>query len=191
MSRVVEAAPPRVLSLACLGRLGQWGNQLLQYAFARVIAEANGLALHTPPWLGALVFGLADGSAAPPDLPLVADRVVLSHAAWRKLAATREPYVSLLAAQPGAEALSGVSLRRHFPQVCGESLAAPTACAAACGGELWGWFQFHTSDWSAAQRARLLELFAPVPPLGAAFDAALARLLRGARSPEITRDHTR
>ena len=36
-----EPSAPPVLALACLGRLGRFGNQLFQYAFARIVAAAE------------------------------------------------------------------------------------------------------------------------------------------------------
>ena len=114
-------------------------------------------------------------AAASPALPLVADRVVLSHVGWRRYAATREPAVSLIRAAGGLP-LSGVQLRRHFPQVCGEALQNLSECAASCGNcELWGWFQFHSAVW-APHEERWRSLFTPVPPLATALYAALRRL---------------
>lgn len=170
----------RVLAISCLTRLGQFGNQLFQYAFLRVLADANSLRSLCPAWLGAKVFGLSDGLLETwVVVPLVADRVVLSHAGWRRWAATREPLRSLML-RAGGQPLSGRRLRADFPQVSGDSLAHATECAASGGSvDLWGWFQFHTSVW--APHAHVWRTaFQTVPALHAALSAALQRLLASA-----------
>ena len=43
-----------------LGRWGRFGNQLLQYAFARAYAERHGAVLEVPDWIGRRLFGLDD-----------------------------------------------------------------------------------------------------------------------------------
>lgn len=54
-----------VVQVSCLGRLGRFGNQLFQYAFARGYAEAIGARLETPPWIGQTLFGLNDHPMGP------------------------------------------------------------------------------------------------------------------------------
>lgn len=49
-----------VVQISCLGSFGRFGNQLFQYAFARGYAEEIGAELQTPPWIGQLLFGVAD-----------------------------------------------------------------------------------------------------------------------------------
>ena len=150
-----------MLYAACLDQLGQFGNQVFQYAFAVLYAERWGLRLRTPCWVGMCVFmGAAELAEALPPLPppseriILADRVVLSHAGWKAWVEAREPMASLLRAS-GAP-LSGRTLRRHCPQV--NAAAIDPDCAASCastglehverclatGGtlELWGFFQF-------------------------------------------------
>ena len=46
--------------MSALGPLGQFGNQILQYAFLRDYARRHDLALETPHWLGRDLFGLDD-----------------------------------------------------------------------------------------------------------------------------------
>ena len=75
----ISAAEPDslLLSLSCLGRLGRFGNQLFQYAFASIVADDLGRRLICPPWLGSFAFGLPPSAlAVPPALPIVADRVI-------------------------------------------------------------------------------------------------------------------
>jgi len=48
------------LSIASLGHNGQFGNQLFQYAFARIYADMTKRPLMTPSWAGTKLFGLKD-----------------------------------------------------------------------------------------------------------------------------------
>jgi hypothetical protein len=103
------------------------------------------------------------------SLPIVSDRVVLSHPGFRVWMATREPYLSLAAASAvagdgggggggGGAPLSGRQLRRLFPQAAvadvtgGRGEDAPPPPFGGRG--LWGWFQWPTA--SLAGHARLL-----------------------------------
>jgi len=122
-------------------------------------------------------------------LPVVSDRVVLSHPGFRAWIATREPYVFLAAAAGGsscggaggggAPLLSGRQLRRLFPQATvadlngdGRSSSAPGVNGATgapppppllAGRGLWGWFQWPSG--ALAPCARRLLLLGPQAPL--------------------------
>lgn len=43
-----------------LGRIGQWGNQIFQYAFLRTIAKRCQVPYQCPPWAGQVFFGHQD-----------------------------------------------------------------------------------------------------------------------------------
>lgn len=45
-----------MITIACLGNGGRFGNQLFQYAFARAYAESIGAELRTPDWIGRHIF---------------------------------------------------------------------------------------------------------------------------------------
>jgi hypothetical protein len=157
------------LYAACLDQLGQFGNQVFQYAFALLYAEQWGLALRTPRWVGSCAFvGAAEPARSQPPLPppaerlILADRVVLSHAGWKAWVESREPLASLVREAGGAP-LSGRTLRRTCPQVNAAAVAPREAVCAgtglehverclAAGGtlELWGFFQFETSHFACA-----------------------------------------
>ena len=159
-ARQQEESPERVCA-AMLGSLGLFGNSLIQLAAS--IALAQPLALTVPQRFqrrfGCLFVGGAGADADAdaedsnrssssyrwrtiPDaeawsLPIVADRVVLSHPGFRAWMATREPYISLAAAHGGGGALSGRQLRRLFPQAAAADVAAaPSAAADAAGGSV-------------------------------------------------------
>ena len=116
---------PRVLYAACLGQLGQFGNQLFQYAFASLYSDLHHLRLVTPAWTGAYAFVGARakcvGSALAEGRLLLADRVVLSHAGWRDWASHREPLLSVRRAS-GIETLSGRRIRAELPQVNSDAI---------------------------------------------------------------------
>jgi FkbM family methyltransferase len=53
------AGKPRV-TMSGLGEVGRFGNQLLQYAYLRLYAEAAGCDIETNDWIGRDLFGLSD-----------------------------------------------------------------------------------------------------------------------------------
>jgi hypothetical protein len=62
-----EPLPPRgnakgraAISMSALGQYGQFGNQLLQYAFLRLYAQEHGLEAQAPDWIGRDLFDLDD-----------------------------------------------------------------------------------------------------------------------------------
>ena len=48
----------KIVQVSQLGKFGDFGNQLHQYAFARTYAEMHGAELQTPNWLGYRIFNL-------------------------------------------------------------------------------------------------------------------------------------
>jgi len=63
----------KIMTIAFLGRMGQWGNQIFQYAFARTYARKHGLAYQVPPWVGQYFFGHVDPPVTQ-ELPARAER---------------------------------------------------------------------------------------------------------------------
>ncbi len=49
-----------IVTFSNLGRIGQFGNQLFQYAFMRLLAENMGGTHACPEWIGQKLFGLVD-----------------------------------------------------------------------------------------------------------------------------------
>ncbi|CAM9348504.1 unnamed protein product [Phaeothamnion confervicola] len=155
---------PQELCAACIGGLGFFGNGVFQLAFAKILAARLGLRLTVPSSCTWIHLFEADGDsvlAVPLEkvyaMPIVADRVILSHPHFRRWAAEREPYRSL-ACRVGTAALSGRQLRRLFPQVSAAELDDDNGAgdenddgtrvrlghSALAGRALWGWFQFQT-----------------------------------------------
>ena len=48
------------ITMSRLGTHGQWGNQLIQYAFTRVYARRHHLRYQVPEWGGQYLYGFAD-----------------------------------------------------------------------------------------------------------------------------------
>jgi len=57
--RRADPTRPR-LQMTTLGRRGRFGNQLLQYAYARIYADRHALELEVPDWIGRDLYGLDD-----------------------------------------------------------------------------------------------------------------------------------
>ncbi len=62
-----------VITMSCLGQMGRWGNQVLQYAFVRAYAERYQLEYQTSPWAGQVLFGHQDPPVTA-DLPRYTER---------------------------------------------------------------------------------------------------------------------
>ena len=59
------AKSQRFIQMQTFGANGRFGNQLNQYAFARVVALNQGLELRTPNWIGRYLFDLDDPDVGP------------------------------------------------------------------------------------------------------------------------------
>lgn len=66
MPRRLPSGGRRRLTMTTLGQAGRFGNQLLQYATARLWAERQGLELETPDWIGRWLYGCDDPLPGPP-----------------------------------------------------------------------------------------------------------------------------
>jgi hypothetical protein len=55
-----DAKQRPAISMSALGQYGQFGNQLLQYAFLRLYAQEHGLSAQAPDWIGRDLFDLDD-----------------------------------------------------------------------------------------------------------------------------------
>lgn len=53
------------LGITVLGKMGRFGNQLFQYAYARIYGQVHGLSVEVPDWIGRWVFDLDDPKPDP------------------------------------------------------------------------------------------------------------------------------
>ncbi|WP_094671295.1 FkbM family methyltransferase [Hydrocoleum sp. CS-953] len=82
--RVAEAKPfhpswgdafyvrKQVVTMSTLGKNGNLGNQIFQYAFLKIYAQENGLSVETPAWVGQELFWHKDREISE-DLPVVVE----------------------------------------------------------------------------------------------------------------------
>lgn len=49
-----------VFSVSCLGRMGRFGNAILQYMFAKTYAKRHDIQAELPSWVGNYLFGVSD-----------------------------------------------------------------------------------------------------------------------------------
>lgn len=56
---------PKFIQMSQFGRMGRFGNQLLQYAYLDMVARRTGATLRMPPWVGNTLFGLVSAPTVP------------------------------------------------------------------------------------------------------------------------------
>ncbi|KAL6759112.1 hypothetical protein V8C86DRAFT_2582248 [Haematococcus lacustris] len=118
-----------MLCASCLGQLGLLGNAILQFMFVRVLGLLLKVEIAVPEgwWQRKYFTGLVGCVRVMSDevllgLPLVADRIVLSHPGFLQWMRAREPYLTIHAGLAAGKPLSGRQLRQHFPQLSGQHL---------------------------------------------------------------------
>jgi hypothetical protein len=150
-----------VLAMSSLGRLGRFGNQVMQYFFLRICAEKSGARIQCPPWLGNRLFGFQDGPVTC-RLPLAIER-------WEAGANMFDQLPELI---PYLEKMTGATGTRIGVEALERGLSDV---------DLWGHFQYHTRHYRPHRNA-FQALFQPAPALKADLDAALARLRANGRT---------
>jgi hypothetical protein len=158
----VMVSPADSVTQSTLGKIGLFGDQLLQYAFLRIYANLHGLAVQVPHWDGRRLFGLndavSDGKSSAGRggkirlgvdamLPVIADYLGVD---WKNA------FGLLTRKHAGAVPDIGVEF------IKGEDILGP-AREPHCT-DLFGWFQFHTRYY-APHKAFLRALFRPVKPI--------------------------
>lgn len=145
-----------VLSMASLGQLGRFGNQLFQYAYLRICAERRGAKVECSAWIGQILFGHED-TPITKRLPAAVE--------------IKEQEESLFDVVPEfipyLEKLASAKSERVGPEILSTGLADV---------DLWGFFQFHTQYLKPHQQY-FRSLFQPVNDLKFALESGL-KLLR-------------
>ena len=144
-----------VLAMPSLGKLGRFGNQIMQYAFLRICARQSGAAVRCPPWVGQTIFGRDDPPLTAP-LPPAIER-------WETGLSMFDLVPEFI---PFIEKVSGATCVRIGPEALGLGLSQV---------DLWGHFQFHTRYYRP-YRDYFRSLFRPVPELESALEPAVAAL---------------
>lgn len=141
--------------MSSLGKLGRFGNQLVQYAFLRICARKSGARVECPPWIGQTLFGLND-SPISTQLPPAIER-------W-------EEAENMFDAFPEAIAYVEKQTGQRSTRVGWDALETGLSNV-----DLWGFFQVHTSR-LRPHRESFRSLFQPVPNLKRALDEGMERL---------------
>ena len=159
---------PPVITMTGFGELGRWGNQILQYAFLRILADKAHAHIQVPRWVGAALFDLHD---QPVQRALPA---VVEYAGARANSTFTEQFMEYIRDSNGG---------REVPEVREEDLA-PESPAKLLNCDVWGWFQWHTRHYRP-HRELLRSTFAVNARLAQQLDAAIWRCLRkeGRRGP--------
>lgn len=162
------SAEQPVLTMSSLGKLGRFGNQLMQYAFLRICAKQRGARIECPPWPGQILFGHCDppvSSKLPPAIEQWDDALTMFDAVPELI-----PYIETLTGNKSSR-ISLDALQYGISNV-----------------DLWGFFQLHTRL-LRPHRDFIRTLFRPVPDLEAALAAAMDTLR--ARGKTIVGIHLR
>jgi len=193
-----------IVAMPCVGALGRFGNQLLQYMFLRAYAAETGREHRVSQWVGSYLFTGAQCDQSPTRRYRP---VRESHECKANSIFTEELLASLRSLNQGKDLpeIDPASMLLHLPAK-GEEAAfnaqrknvnmnnnngnddADKKRALACKDgntlaqqdsvELWGWFQLHTRSY-VQHRDMLRRLFTPVPAVTEALAPAVHKLHYG------------
>lgn len=165
---VDDAAGPRRVSMACLGRTGQWGNALMAYFYLLVFADVQAMIPEVPRWIGQDFFGFQDA-------PLTYAHPFVLYDGVSTIGQDRyHPMVTASLATSRARALG--ERGRHVmvlrdPLLARREPSLPPTC------DLEGPYLVHTRH-LARHRDRLQRAVEPVPAVRDPLDAAWRALRR-------------
>lgn len=173
-----ETQPPTI-SMPCLGRLGLWGNGLLQYAFLKAFARKYGYRTEVPQWLGQFLLDNDDPPVVKRHEAVVLDGVsMLSDpmisAFWMSYDHLRSRAANL------AHSTGQETLQMHEPQESHEPRTGRNGLPFR-NAELEGFFLVHTR-YLSPYKEYLRDLFKPAPAIGARLAPAVARLRSSGRT---------
>lgn len=165
---VLGATERRRVSMACLGRTGQWGNALMAYFFLRAFADVHEMAPEVPRWIGQDFFGRLDD-------PITHAHPVVLYDMVSEICQRFHPMVTASLATSRARAVREggrrlIVLRDSLLDEADPSL--PAACV-----DLEGLYFLHTRH-LARHRDRLRRAVEPVPALRDCLEAGWRNLRR-------------
>lgn len=163
------------VTMTTLGKIGLFGDQVMQYAFLRIYARSRGLDVEVPHWDGRLLFGHDGAGLARPGgayadgnghlrlgvdamAPVIAEYLGVD---WKRLFGVLVRKQRLAVTDVGIDFLKGDDLLR-------------TDQSGACR-DLLGWFQFDTRFYRPHQQF-FRALFRPQPEIDARLTAAWDRI---------------
>ena len=144
-----------VLAMSSIGKVGRFGNQLLQYACLRILAKRSDARVECPEWVGQRLFGHRD--------PVVTSRLPPAIEKWDKGQSLFDRVPELIAY---IEKLSGGRSFRVGSEILGPGVI---------NADLWGHFQWHTKLLKPDQ-GFFRSLFEPVSDIRRELDEGVRRL---------------
>lgn len=144
-----------VLAMSSIGKVGRFGNQLLQYASLRILAKRVDARVECPDWAGKRLFGHCE--------PAVTSRLRPAIERWDAGESLFDRVPELI---PYIEKLAGSGSSR---------IGSEALDCRLVNADLWGHFQWHTKR-LIAEKEFVRSLFEPVPQLRSVLDEGLARL---------------
>lgn len=144
-----------VLAMSSIGKVGRFGNQLMQYACLRILAQRSNARVECPEWDGQRLFGHGDPEVTS-GLPPAIER-------WDKGESLFDHVPELI---PYIEMLSGQGSVRVGREVLEQGIV---------NMDLWGHFQWHTKFLKPEQQY-FRSLFEPVDEIKRELDEGLKRL---------------
>jgi hypothetical protein len=141
--------------MSSLGKLGRFGNQLLQYAFLKICAHKSGARIECPPWVGQTLFGLND--------PPIAKQLPPAIEKW-------DSADNMFDAIPEAIGYVEKQTGQRSVRVRWDAIES-----GLTNVDLWGFFQIHTR-YLQPHKELFHSLFQPVPELREAVDKGVDRL---------------
>ena len=146
---------PSILAMSSLGKIGRFGNQLMQYFFLRACAERSGASIQCPDWLGRKLFGLSD--------PPVTARLTPAIERWEEGNNMFDEFPAFI---KYIEKLAGAPSVRIGVEALKEGARDVDLC---------GHFQYHTRHYRPF-RDSLRAWVQPVPGIKADLETGLAKL---------------
>eukprot|EP00172_Hildenbrandia_rubra_P001854 Plantae.Rhodophyta-Hildenbrandia_rubra.ctg24694.p1 GENE.Plantae.Rhodophyta-Hildenbrandia_rubra.ctg24694~~Plantae.Rhodophyta-Hildenbrandia_rubra.ctg24694.p1 ORF type:complete len:586 (-),score=109.23 Plantae.Rhodophyta-Hildenbrandia_rubra.ctg24694:641-2398(-) len=155
---ILPTAPyfgPRVITMTGFGKLGRFGNQVLQYMFLKCYAKVNIVEeIQVPSWIGSSLFGLDDREV---------QRALPAATEFKETKANSTfttEFIDYIEASNGGKLVPEIGL---------DALSEEAQSMDFVNVDVWGWFQWHTSKY-APFKSMIQSTFEPVKSLKSSMD---------------------
>lgn len=153
---------PPVVTMTGFGELGRYGNQVLQYVFLKCYAHAHNISeIQVPAWVGSTLFGMQDRQV---------QRALPSVVEFRGTLANSTFTTDFI------DYVKNSNRDTVVPELSSSALL-PGASDPHVNVDVWGWFQWHTSNY-APFKDLIQDTFSPVPALKTHFEDVFNRNVR-------------
>ena len=154
---------PSVITMSGFGRLGRFGNQVLQYIFLKCFAKVNNVSkIQVPEWIGSALFGLNDENVQR-ALP-----AVIEYRGTKANSTFTSEFIEYIEASNNGGETKELGLDALNGAFGGEGLE---------NVDVWGWFQWHTSKYAPFKKM-IQDCFEPVPLLKQHLDSLFEEKIR-------------